>query len=192
MTLLLAAQRRAVRQWIADGLAAAGKPIPLDRIAPTPQDAVKLTRPYVEVDVTGSTKLGPAPERRSYGDHGAATHTNYQPATTTVSISIVGAVDIASLDDDPGEYVAQLEPQLWAPDVAEVLRAANLSVNAVITPGRVDRLTGQSQWERRAVMDVVFNHTTLATSQPGTVAQTEITGTTEPPTPIGNFTVGAP
>jgi len=135
--------------------------------------------------------LGPAPERVSVGDHGSAAAVARRWGPSTVSITFVGPVNSESFDDDAAEFAAQLEPQLWAPDLSEGYESAGLSVQATSVTTGIESITGQSQHETRATLDITWNTGTVTTSTPGTVAEVEITATTEPPTIVDTITVGS-
>lgn len=186
---MLPSQRRAVLAWVTQGLADAGVPIPADRVVPAPQDAAELARPYALLTVTGSTVLGPRPEQTIEGE----TLRSNRPGTASISITIVGAVDVKSYDDEPASYIGPLEGALWLPDAQAGLDAAGLAVNAVTPIADAGaRLKGDAQWEPRAALDVTFNLSIDTTAAVEPVSEVEITGTTDPPVPIGTITVEAP
>ena len=183
--MMLPSHKRAVRQWVADALADAGKAIPLERIVWGNQDAVSLARPYVLMLATGSTRRGNAPEPKAIGDDRQSRTTS----TATVSITIVGPTQRQSLDDDADAYLAELAARLQVPDLDQPLVDAGLSVAGVSELPSLDAITGQSQWETRAALDVTFNAAVVVTTTPGAVETAEVSGTTEPPTPIGTVEI---
>jgi hypothetical protein len=193
--MMLPSHKRAARAWVVAALADAGKPIPLERVVWSNQDAPTLARPYILIYGTGGTRRGPAPERRSTGDHGAATHTARTDGTGTLSFTVVGPVQRESLDDDADAYLAELTPRLVLEELSGApnpLPAAGLSVASASEAPGLDSLTGASQWETRAALDVTFSTAVVVTSTPGTVRAVEVEGTTTPPPSlIGSFEVSS-
>lgn len=186
--MMLSDQERAIRQWVFDALAHAAKPIPLEHIVWSNQSG-GLPRPHVLLIPTGGTRRGPAPGQRAEGDHGASTLHTRTDGTGSVSITVVGVVARESLDDAARAYTAELLPRLQMADIDQPLRDANLAVSAVTDLPSLDRITGDSQWATRAALDVTFTTAIVVTSQPGTVQEVEVTGTTEPPSDLGTWTI---
>jgi hypothetical protein len=177
-----------VRQWVFDCLAAAGKPIPLERIVNGNADAA-TQRPYVMLLWPGSTRRGPAPERRVLSDD---SHWARTDGTATCSITVVGVAARQSYDDEADAYTVELLARVNDHDLAAPIIAANLGVAGVVSLPGQDRLTGQSQWETRASLDITFSTAVVVTSTPGIVQTAVVDGTTEPPTPIGEIEITAP
>jgi hypothetical protein len=186
--VILPVQKRALRQWVADALAEAGKPIPLDRIVNGNIDA-DVQRPAVQIIWPGSTRRGPAPERRTIGDPGSEEHWSRTDGTATVSITVIGVPNRLSYDDDADAYTVELLALVNDHDLGAQLDAVGLGVAGVTHLPNLDALTGQSQWETRAALDITFNTAIIVTSTPGIVQTAVVDGTTEPPTPIGEFEV---
>ena len=173
-------------------LANAGKPIPLDRIVNGNADTQTM-RPYVQLIWTGGTRRGPAPERRTIGAPGFEEKWERTSGTATCSITVVGVVDRDSYDDDADAYTVELAARLTNHDLSQPIRDANLAVAGDTELPSLDALTGQSQWETRSALDVLFTTAVVVTTQPGIVQTAVIDGTTDPPTPIENpIEVSAP
>jgi hypothetical protein len=186
---MLPSQLRAFRTWVEAGLAEIPNPIPPERVLWAPQDAAGLERPYVILVRTGSTTRGPRPEQRVIG---TSIESN-RPGTASISITVVGAVDVEAHEDQAAVIVGELEGELWQPDLLAGLEAAGLGIDAVtVIDDASSRLAGQSQWEPRSALDITFNRGTLTTSPIDPVAEVQITGTTDPPVDVGTIIVEAP
>jgi hypothetical protein len=189
--MILPSQILAVRQWVADALADAGKPIPLERILQGNQDA-NTQRPYVELLVTGAIARGPVAERRASGSGAALERRQHNVGQATVSITVVGPVARESLAEGASSYIPELYIRTQAQDISDPLDAAGLGLLSSTQILGVDALTGQSQYETRATLDLAFNTNIVLVQTPGAVSTVPVTGTTEPPTPIGTVEVSAP
>jgi hypothetical protein len=190
--VILPEHKRAVRLWVEGILADAGKPIPLARIVNGNADS-QTTRPYAQLLWTGNTARGPAPERRTVGTPGNEERRAKTTGTGTVSVTIVGPVARESYDDEADAYATELAARVSDHDLGQPLRDANMSVAGPPSLQQgLDALTGQSQWETRAAVDVTFNTAVVVTSTPGIVHTAVVSGTTEPPAPIGTIEVSAP
>ena len=186
--MILPVQKRAVREWVAAMLDAAGKAIPLERIINGNADT-QTTRPYVQILWPGGTRRGPAPERRTRPGN---IHWARTDGTATVSITVVGVAARTSYDDAADAFTVEMLLRVNDYDIASPLYAANLSVQGVTELPNQDALTGQSQWETRASLDITFNTAGVVTSDKGIVETVVIDGTTEPPSPIGTIEISAP
>jgi hypothetical protein len=183
--VIIADQKRAVLAWVQSIISTQGLSVPLDRVVWGNQDSM-VPRPYCQLLYTGGTKRGNAPEHRGAGGDDAR---DYWQGTATVSVTFVGPVARTSLDDDADSLATEFAVAVHDFDLGEPLAAAGLAVQTFTELPAQDALTGQSQWETRASVDVTFNAALIYTSSPGSVETVPVTGTTEPPTPIGTFTV---
>lgn len=185
--MIIPDQKRAVTAWAEFLFAAQGIPIPTDRILWGNQDA-NTTRPYCTVLYTGGAPRGNAPEfRGSKTTEGDARQ--YWQGTATLSFTFVGVTKRTSLDEDADSFASLMAIAVHDMDAGANLAAAGMSVQSVSELPAQDALTGQSQWETRASLDVLFNGAQVYVSSPGIVETVPVTGTTEPPTPVGTVEV---
>lgn len=186
--MMLASQKRAARDWLIGILADLPTVIPAERVVWGNQDA-NAPRPYVQLLYTAGARQGPAPERVGVGAPGFEEKSSTTVGTGTISITVVGVAARDSLDQDADSFVAELASRVTDHDFGYPLDGTGLAVQTFTELLGLASLTGQSQWETRAALDVTFNVGVDYRSTPGIVETVVIDGTTEPPTPIGTFEV---
>ena len=187
--MLLSSQVQAVAAWIVAAIAdcPALVPIALDRVVWQDQDFPERPYPYALLSYTGSVEEGISPAQWVDDLDNLNTRTGDD---TNLSITIVSKQsDTApTLDMLASSYVRELKARLRS-FVARGLAAADLAVRDVNVVPDVSRLQGRSQFESRAVLDILFGHAVVVLEQPGVIETAFVTGTTSPATPSRTFEI---